>query len=217
MVIVRRLQDSSISHKCAKQGFLYGRVTDLTRRQFPILIALGSNLSWDGKQPDKILRDTLAALSENGLAPAQISRFFSTPCFPAGAGPDYVNAAACLKTSLNAGQILEVLHQIEASFGRIRARRWGGRTLDLDLLAVGDTVAPDLATWTKWRNLALDRQLKDAPDQLILPHPRLQDRAFVLVPLLDVAADWRHPVLGATIAEMVAALPAADFAAVRPL
>jgi 2-amino-4-hydroxy-6-hydroxymethyldihydropteridine diphosphokinase len=76
---------------------------------------------------------------------------------------------------------------------------------------------PDAAVQTAWRNLALADQKREAPDQLILPHPRLQDRAFVLVPLADVAADWRHPLLGLTIADMLAALPEADRAAMMPL
>ena len=189
----------------------------LTQRKSAALIALGSNLSWNGKQSVEILRASLVALAENGVPAAQISRFFRTPCFPAGAGPDYVNAAAILEGNLDAAQILAILHQVEEQFGRERARRWGGRTLDLDLLAVGDTVAPDVATWRVWRNLAVDRQLKDAPDQLILPHPRLQDRAFVLVPLAEVAPDWVHPVHQLTVSAMVAALPPADVEQVRPL
>ena len=60
-------------------------------------------------------------------------------------------------------------------------------------------------------------QQKKAPDQLILPHPRMQDRAFVLVPMMDICPDWRHPILGTTVREMVAALPEADREAVRPL
>ena len=62
-----------------------------------------------------------------------------------------------------------------------------------------------------------DRQKTEAPEELILPHPRLQDRAFVLVPMADVAPDWRHPVLGETVTEMVAALPSEDVASVTPL
>jgi 2-amino-4-hydroxy-6-hydroxymethyldihydropteridine diphosphokinase len=82
---------------------------------------------------------------------------------------------------------------------------------------MGDLVLPDAQTHRRWRELAPEDQARQAPDQLVLPHPRLQDRAFVLVPLCDVAPDWRHPVLGLTARALLAALPAADVAAVKPL
>jgi 2-amino-4-hydroxy-6-hydroxymethyldihydropteridine diphosphokinase len=109
------------------------------------------------------------------------------------------------------------LHDIETRFGRRRAQRWGMRTLDIDLLAMGDSVLPDADTQDRWRNLPPDAQIGATPGELILPHPRLQDRAFVLVPLADVAPDWVHPRLGLTVRDMLAALPQADRDAVKPL
>lgn len=91
------------------------------------------------------------------------------------------------------------------------------RTLDLDLIALGDAVLPDAATQAQWRGLDPEAQRRLAPDRLILPHPRLQDRSFVLVPLADVAPDWRHPVLGLTVREMLAARPVAERSEVVPL
>ncbi len=128
-----------------------------------------------------------------------------------------MNAAAILDTVLSPQALLAVLHEVEAHFGRTRARRWGGRTLDLDLLAVSDLVLPDLAGWTHWHDLPAECQTTQAPQTLILPHPRLQDRAFVLVPLMDIAPDWRHPVTGKTVTEMLHSLPPAEIDAVRPL
>jgi 2-amino-4-hydroxy-6-hydroxymethyldihydropteridine diphosphokinase len=183
------------------------------------LVALGANLPFESRTPAENLRLALASLVASGHAIVAISRFYQTPCFPAGAGPDYVNAACVVRFSaeLSPQNVLNVLHRVENRFGRRREQRWGMRTLDLDLLALGDSVLPDTATQEHWRNLPLADQKRLAPDGLILPHPRLQDRAFVLVPLADVAPDWRHPLTGQTVAAMTASLPAAERAAMRPM
>ncbi len=194
----------------------------MTSRQFNpklrVLIALGANLPVDEQPPADTLRLALLDLAERGIEIGAQSRFFGTPCFPAGAGPDYVNAAALVHPPKGMGPeaLLEVLHQIEARHGRRRESRWAGRTLDLDLIAWGDSVWPDALTQDHWRALAPERQAREAPGELILPHPRLQDRAFVLVPLADIAPDWVHPRLGQSVAAMLAALPAADRDAVKP-
>lgn len=146
-----------------------------------------------------------------------ISRFFSTPCFPAGAGPDYVNAVVLAETEQPPAEILSSLHAVEASFSRVRDQRWGMRTLDLDLIACGSLVLPDRASYEAWLGLPLEAQMQQAPGELVLPHPRLQDRAFVLVPLCDIAPQWQHPVLGKTARELLDAVPEQDVAGVVPL
>jgi 2-amino-4-hydroxy-6-hydroxymethyldihydropteridine diphosphokinase len=157
------------------------------------------------------------ALKNSRVTVVKVSRFFATPAFPVGTGPDYVNAAALLETELSPRALLDHLHEIEAELGRERLTRWGQRTLDLDLVAMGDLVLPDAATQDLWRDLPLERQRQEAPDRLILPHPRLQDRAFVLVPMADVAPDWRHPRVGLTVRQMLDRLDPADIATVKPL
>lgn len=184
-----------------------------------LLIALGGNLPFDGTPPAQTLLHAVKALQQAGLPSLRLSPIYATPCFPAGAGPDYVNAAAIAKIppGWDAARSLALLHDVESRFGRHRDTRWGMRTLDLDLIAFGSVIAPDAATWAAWRDLDPARQRTEAPDRLILPHPRLQDRAFVLVPLHDIAPDWVHPVTGQDVAAMLAALPAADRAEIRPL
>jgi 2-amino-4-hydroxy-6-hydroxymethyldihydropteridine diphosphokinase len=182
-----------------------------------IVLALGSNQSLGAEGPSDLLRLALGKLALKGVEIVKSSRFFQTPCFPAGAGPDYVNAAAVVRCDLGPEALLTVLHEVEADLGRERQSRWAARTVDIDLIAYGQRVLPDVAQFRHWLDLPLDRQQSEAPGQLILPHPRLQDRAFVLVPMLDVAADWTHPVLGKTAQQMCETLPKSEQEAVKPI
>lgn len=176
------------------------------------LVALGANLNYDQEPAASTILSAIQRLAGEYDLHIRLSKLYRTPCFPIGAGPDYINAAGVftLGKDMTPESVLSVFHQVEADFGRKRAQRWAGRTLDIDLLAVGDSVLPNLAEYRHWQGLAPEQQAIRAPDQLILPHPRLQDRAFVLVPLADVAPDWRHPVLGKTVLQMRDALPKAD-------
>ena len=171
------------------------------------LVALGSNLPVGGVDAT----ETVAAAAETigrelGLI-RSMSRLFRTPAFPAGSGPDFVNAALVLDTDLPPADLLSGLHRIESDFGRVRRERWAARALDLDLLAYDDLVLPDAETHRKWVELPLDQQMQLAPDEMILPHPRLAERAFVLVPLADAAPDWQHPITGLTVSQMLNTLP----------
>ena len=181
------------------------------------LIALGANMPSQAGPPRAALHSALDALGAAGARAQSVSSFYHTPCFPPGAGPDYVNAAARIAFEGTPQDLLALLHEVEARFGRTRAERWGQRVLDLDLIAAGNHILPDPQTVQAWLDLPLEAQKTRAPEALILPHPRLQDRAFVLVPLADVAPDWRHPVLGQTVLEMCAGLPASARAEVRLL
>lgn len=181
------------------------------------LVALGANLAAQKDSPIAQLQDALAKIVDQGFEIVRKSQIYCTPAFPAGAGPDYANAAVQIATLLPPSQILSALHQIEARAGRVREQRWGARVLDLDLLAVGDVVKPDLGAFQTWADLAPEQQLTLVPDRLILPHPRLHERAFVLVPLMDIAPDWVHPVFGRTVRQMHDALPSDALAAIRPI
>lgn len=164
-----------------------------------ILIAFGANLpAPDGTPPQETCRRAIAAISAlPGLRLAAVSRFYETVPVPVSDQPSYVNGALRLEGDADPAALLATLLAIEARFGRRRSVANAARSLDLDLIAMGDLVRePPL------------------PDP-ILPHPRMQDRAFVLVPLADVAPLWRHPRIGRTVAEMLADLPPEEVAQVK--
>jgi len=189
----------------------------LTKNRSKVLIAAGGNLTSQKGTPAQTIVEATKIVSNERIKVLGISRFFKTPCFPPGVGPDYVNVALIAETGLSASEMLAALHTVEAEFGRQRDKRWGMRTLDLDLLSFDAVVAPDLDTVEDWINLPLDAQVRQTPDTMLLPHPRIQDRAFVLVPLMDVAPDWVHPVLQRSVREMHDALPLEARQAVIPL
>ena len=180
-------------------------------------VALGSNLASATGTSLEIINYALELFSDAGIRITRKSAMYSAPAFPAGNGPDYVNAVVLVETTLAAGSVLEALHNIENSLGRTRPMRWASRVIDLDLLALDAQILPDRAGFLRWKTLDLEAQMQTVPEEPILPHPRLQDRAFVLVPLAEIAPEWRHPVLGKTTTEMLAALPPATRAEIRPL
>jgi 2-amino-4-hydroxy-6-hydroxymethyldihydropteridine diphosphokinase len=160
-----------------------------------ILVALGSNLSHPRHgAPDAVLKAAIASLAANGVRVVARSAFYRTAPVPASDQPDFVNAVVAVESAAEPAALLALLHRIEASFGRSRAVRNEARVLDLDLLAWNDRVS--------------------ATDPL-LPHPRLHERAFVLLPLRDVAPAWRHPVSGKSVTDMIADLPPAALIGVR--
>ena len=160
-----------------------------------ILIALGGNMPSAAGVPARTLDAALSELKKSGANIEAVSPYYVTPAWPDPADPPYVNAVAWLSTALAPAELMELLHRIETEFGRIRGVRNAPRTLDLDLLDYDSLVKP-------------------GPPEL--PHPRLSQRAFVLIPLADVAPGWVHPVSGKSVRDLLAALPPAERASVRP-
>jgi len=181
------------------------------------IIGLGANLPSSFGKSAETVRHAINLLSGKNLEIQNVSQIYSTPCYPKGAGPDYINAVVTLATNLSASVLLSRLHSIEQSLGRERVSRWGGRVIDLDLLAYEDQISPDLETYQQWLNLPHEQQTENAPEQMILPHPRIQDRAFVLVPLAEIAPDWQHPVLRRSARQLLNDLDPADIAQIVAL
>ncbi len=154
-----------------------------------IFVAIGANLpSADGASPLMTCKRAAAAL--DGVAALRLtglSRWYETAPIPPSGQPPYINGVARLEGSAAPEILLAKLQRIEQDFGRVRGAVNAARTLDLDIIAMGDVI-------------------RAAPDP-ILPHPRMHQRAFVLAPLLDVAPDWRHPVLGRSARALLDSLP----------
>lgn len=154
-----------------------------------IVIGLGANLSsprYGG--PQRACEAALDALRAAGVAVPRRSRWYRSAPVPASDQPWFVNAVAEVETGLSAAELLDLLHRIEREMGREHRVRNEARVIDLDLLVYGETVS--------------------GPGETpVLPHPRLAERAFVVLPLAELAPDWRHPRTGQSLAAMVRALP----------
>ena len=150
-------------------------------------IALGANLAGRFASPAEAVENAISALNSNKIKVMTRSCLYRSTAWPDPADPEFVNAMAAVDTDLPPAALLAHLHAIEADFGRVRRQANAPRSMDLDIVDYGGTVsAPE-----------------DTP---ILPHPRMAQRAFVLLPLADIAPDWRHPGTGTTIAELIRAL-----------
>jgi len=165
-----------------------------------IYIGLGSNLaSLEFGPPVRILDAVLGKLNNYGVHIVARSRWFRSRPIPDLGQPWFCNGVIAVETGLEPRELLAVLHRIEGDFGRVRRQRWEDRVLDLDLLAYHDRVSAEPVE-------------AGAP---ILPHPRLAERAFVLLPLAEIAPSWHHPASGQSIASLIARLDPAQI--VQPI
>jgi 2-amino-4-hydroxy-6-hydroxymethyldihydropteridine diphosphokinase len=147
-------------------------------------IALGANL---GDRTAQILDAADRLRKSAGVSSVTLSPLLEYTAMGGPANsPDFLNAAAEVRTTLSARELLDRLLEIERELGRVRLEKWGPRIIDLDLLLYGE-------------------QLIASPDMRI-PHPLMHDRRFVLEPLVKLAPDARHPLMNATVAELLARL-----------
>ncbi len=158
-----------------------------------ILIGLGSNVTGPWGSPRQTLERALAELGKSPLKLVAASAIIASEPWGRKDQPVYANAVARIKTRLQPVELLAHLRQIERAAGRERRERWGERTLDLDIL--------------DYNGLKLNETAGQSTDaQLVLPHPSMHERAFVLQPIQDIAPRWRHPVLGRTARQLLADL-----------
>jgi 2-amino-4-hydroxy-6-hydroxymethyldihydropteridine diphosphokinase len=158
-----------------------------------ILIAIGSNVPGPWGDPDETVRRAIERLDEAPLRLAVASTSLRTSPFGVTDQPDFVNAVVAIETTLGPAELMQHLHGIELEAERRRTLRWGPRTLDLDLIDYDGTVG----------NFPLQG---GHHGDLLLPHPGIAERDFVLAPIAEIAPDWRHPVTGETAAQMLARL-----------
>jgi len=152
-----------------------------------IYIALGANLPSHFGAPRVTLETALDMLAAEKVAVRKRSSWWRSAAVPASDQPDFINGVAEVDTDLAPAALLGLLHRVETICGRLRQQRWEARPLDLDLLDYrGRVEAGD-----------------PAAESPVLPHPRLPERLFVLLPLQEIAPDWRHPVSGAALADLV--------------
>ena len=142
-------------------------------------IALGSNLG----DKEANLRQALKMLLVKGLQIRSVSSFFKTEPYGVTDQPEFINAVACVKTDLAPEKLLKLLLDTELEMGRVRLRHWGERNIDLDLLLYDDLIYYS--------------------EKLVLPHPDMQNRLFVLQPLSEIAADKIHPVYKKSIQNLL--------------
>ena len=152
------------------------------------LIGLGSNLGFGDLDRAEVIEAAIEDISKFAYLKKSSSLYVS-PAWPEGNdSPDYLNCVIAIETGLSPKDILEKLRQIEIKYGRVRDKqnRWAARTVDLDIIAIDDLVLNE----------------KD----LTIPHPRMEVRDFVILPLSEVAPSWTHPISGASLVEMIASL-----------
>ena len=172
------------------------------------IVVLGSNLSSEFGNSAETLKKCVDEIRSNpDIVSLSESNWYLSSSFLDKREPKYVNVGIRFITKLNPVRLLHFTSGLEIKYGRNRQERWGPRTCDIDILLCDQLILPTKSYFKKWLNLNISDQLKLVPDELILPHPRLQERTFFLKPLIDLQPDWIHPFLKVKAKEMLDSLP----------
>lgn len=167
-----------------------------------IIISLGSNVSGAWGNSDATILQAFKELESVGISVLRRSRLYRTKPYGMQNQPDYINGAAAIFTSRTPLALLSLLKRIETKAGRRSRVRWGPRPLDLDIIDYHKRIL----NWAKPDRQALQSDMLD----LILPHPGIENRPFVLQPILDIAPHWHHPVYGWTASQLLKRLRFAE-------
>ena len=166
-------------------------------------IAIGSNLETQNLSRLEVINNALGYFPQFNIFLIKVSSFWESRSYPDITQPNFINAVSEVHSDLNPYEILHELKTIEKKMGRKNNTRWGSRVLDLDIISAGSIILPNNFVFNKWLTMPLQKQIKNQPNELILPHPRIQDRLFVLNPLNEVAPHWTHPVFNKTPLELI--------------
>ena len=175
------------------------------------LISFGANLDSEFGSPMDGLKYAINEFSMFGFNVRQQSKWYSSLSYPDPKDPKYINGCLEMFCEFEPFEVLTKLKNIEKRMGRTTDERWSSRTCDFDILSCRSSknfILPSKKVFRYWFSLPLDKQLKMRPNELVLPHPRMQDRSFVLIPLYDIQPNWIHPVLGVRLISMIDKLSA---------
>ena len=172
------------------------------------ILVLGSNLSSEFGNSGETLKKCVGELrSFQAIHSLRESKWYISSSFVNEREPRYVNVGVRFSTNLFPSDLLNFTSDLENKYGRKRQRRWEPRTCDIDIILCDQLILPSKFHFEKWLKLDLLEQTVLSPNELILPHPRLQERTFFLKPLNDLQPDWIHPFLEMKAKEMLDSLP----------
>jgi len=182
------------------------------------VVVLGSNLPSSFGNSAETLKKCLGEIrSCPAIKSLSESNWYISSSFADRREPRYVNVGIRLSTNLKPIDLLKFTSDLENKYGRKRQSRWEPRTCDIDILLCNQLILPNKLYFEKWLKLDLSDQLRLSPSELILPHPRLQERTFFLKPLNDLKPDWIHPFLEMKAKEMLDSLPPNELENIREL